>query len=601
MSALAGWVGGPEEPEVLARQRLTRMLEAVRYRGDATDLYFATGVALGSRFWLDRPKTSSLIHRDAHGAVACAGTLSPAKDAPAEYLSTLFRDEPRDLSSLDGGFAAAVWRSRAGSRAASLTLVRDPCGIHPLYFFACPGGRTFFSSELKQLLSLEEAPHELDLEVIHKYLTFSFVPGEELPIRGLRRLSAGSLLEVTLSEANVPSDPQVIRYVSLVESIDPELSEPRAAAERVRKLGKAAVRERITGEHEVALNLSGGLDSSAVGFWLRHAGQNVRAFTADFGERSVEREEAEAVAKALDMPLVRVPATGKELDPRTLERLVHRLDLPFGDPVTGPQWLLAKAASEHGIKVSFNGEGGDQLFGGWTNKPMLAHALFSGLYEGSASSDEEAYLRSYHRFYGLEDELYTPELSGRLGPKGRRRALLSPHLGDPSTPSFLNRIRKADILLKGEQNIAPRAERITSAFGIDVRMPLFDRELMETSFRIPPELKLHGASEKHVLKLALKGRLPDDIVWRRKYGMSVPVTDWTVGPLKGAVDDLLGDEALSRRGLFRPELVKRLREGRTEPNETRRRRAGEKLWCLLMLELWMRVFVDKRAELGVSR
>ena len=163
--------------------------------------------------------------------------------------------------------------------------------------------------------------------------------------------------------------------------------------------------------------------------------------------------------------------------------------------------------------------------------------------------------------------------------------------------AFLHRVRLADISLKGSQNILPRAERMAAAWGLDLRAPLFDRRLAEASFRLPPELKLHGACEKYVLKLAMARRLPEEIVWRPKLGMGVPITDLLrAKALSDRVDDLLGDESVRARGLFRPAFVRRLREGYEAPGETRRRRSGERLWALLMLEAWMRCFIDRRGE-----
>src|SRR5262249_35078603 len=120
--------------------------------------------------------------------------------------------------------------------------------------------------------------------------------------------------------------------------------------------------------------------------------------------------------------------------------------------------------------------------------------------------------------------------------------------------------------------------------------------LAEASFRLPPQLKLHGACEKYVLKLALQRALPHDIVWQRKYGMSVPITDWVLGGLAPTLEDLLGPRALAQRGLFRHEYISRLHQGHAEPHETRRRRIGERLWTLAMLEGWLRVFIDGRGK-----
>src|SRR4029079_4415489 len=181
--------------------------------------------------------------------------------------------------------------------------------------------------------------------------------------------------------------------------------------------------------------------------------------------------------------------------------------------------LLGRAARDLGLACVFSGEGGDQLFGGWTTKPMISAEIYSDLF--GEDSREETYLRSYHRFYGLEEELYTPEVLARVGTPGVRRADLAPSLSESAAESFLNRVRLADISLKGSQNILPRAERMSNAWGLDARVPLLSRSRSELACRLPPQHKLRGASEKHVLKLALQKALPTEIVWRRKYGMSV--------------------------------------------------------------------------------
>src|SRR5262249_55016270 len=151
-----------------------------------------------------------------------------------------------------------------------------------------------------------------------------------------------------------------------------------------------------------------------------------------------------------------VPVRGEDIAPLLMD-LVWKLDLPFGDAVTGPQYLLAGTAREAGLDCVFNGEGGDQLFGGWTSKPMVGGPVDGGLH--GSESREEGYRRSYHRFYGLEEQLYTPAFRESVGPPGARRALLEPHLNSDRAQTFLNRIRLADISLKGSQNILPRMDR----------------------------------------------------------------------------------------------------------------------------------------------
>jgi asparagine synthase (glutamine-hydrolysing) len=486
------------------------------------------------------------------------------------------------LDDLDGAFAAAWWD---GERRC-LTLIRDPFGVRSLYYVE-HGGVFYFASELKQLLAIPTLPTDLDYSALHKYLSFSFVPGEDVPVRGIKRLLPGKVARWQGDKLAVSP------YFTLKEQIDPELGEQKAAVRLIRTRCKEAVARRLNGESAVGLYLSGGVDSSGVGVWLKQAGVNVRAFSLDFGTKSVEKAQAQLVTQTLSIPLTWVKVGPADIAPVLLD-LVWKLDLPFGDAVTAPQYLLGRAARLTGLTAIFNGEGGDQLFGGWTSKPMISAQLYANLYE--EESREEIYLRSYHRFYGLEEQLYTPEFRTKVGPPGQRRALLHPYMQSGDASTFLNRVRLADIELKGSQNILPRMERMANAWGLDARVPLFDRALAEASFRLPPQMKLHGACEKYVLKLALQKHLPREIVWRRKYGMSVPSTDWVLGGLAGSIDDLLGEQSLARRGLFRNEFVSKLRAGKNEPNETRRRRIGERLWALLMLEAWLRVFIDGRGK-----
>jgi asparagine synthase (glutamine-hydrolysing) len=572
MSGIAGFVG-PAAPGVL-----DAMLGPISYRGDCSETATASGIGLGYRFWKGRPNKSQGVFKGPNGAlVVAAGTLAPPVVSPAETLHARLTN--RDFGGLDGAFAAARWEPRTST----LTLLRDPFGIRSVYYLE-HHGVFYFATELKQLLAIPSLPVALDEAAVHKYLTFSFFPGDATPIRGIRRLAPGHVLRFNGSISIEP-------WFELREEISP--IDQKDAARQVWHLGREAVERRLGGEDRVGLYLSGGLDSSAVGVWLKELNANVSAFTLDFGQDSVEREQAEQVAAHLSFPLERVKVDGAALF-KIFEDLVWKLDLPFGDPVTGPHYLLGRSARAAGLNAVFNGEGGDQLYGGWTSKPMVAAAVYGSAY--GEASPEQQYLKSYHRFYGLEEQLYTQSFASQVGSAGQRRALVAKHLGGDSAHALLNRIRLTDIGLKGSQNILPRAERMSNAHGLDMRVPLFDRQLEEASFRLPTELKLNGACEKYVLKLAMQNRLPDDIVWRRKFGMSVPVTDWLFGALRPLVEAHLNSKAVLHRGLFRPEFIAQLRSGTGLPSETRRRRMGEKLWTLLMLEAWLVRFVDRRGN-----
>lgn len=576
MSGICGYVGATDSAV------LERMLAVIDYRGDRTDTVHQEQVGLGYRWWGGRPGKSPAIHVEGTHWMACAGTLAPVVPSPAASLLAKLKAGALDLSDLDGAFAAAWWNNENKR----LWLIRDPFGIRSLYYTE-QNGTFYFASELKQLLAIPGLRVEVDAATLHKYLTFSFVPGEDAPVLGIRRLLPGHILR--WQDGFLHIEP----YVTLIENIDPELQDQHSAVRLIRRHCKQAIARRLSGEREVGLHLSGGVDSSGVAVWLREAGAAVHAFSLDFGETSAEKEQAQAVAEQVGIPLTFLTVNGADLEPVLMD-LVWKLDLPFGDPVTGPQYLLGRAVREAGLSVVFNGEGGDQLFGGWTSKPMISAQIYADLYE--QESREAMYLRSYHRFYGLEDQLYSPEFLTQVGTPGQRRAHLSPYLQSRDAESFYHRLRLADIALKGSQNILPRMERMSNGWGLDARAPLFDRALAEAAFRLPPQMKLQGACEKYILKLILQNELPEHIVWRRKFGMRVPITEWVLGPLAKVAQDLLGPQSIARRGLFRNEYVERLRQGQNEPYETRRRRVGERLWTLLMLEAWLRVFIDGRGR-----
>ena len=186
MSGICGWVGRAD-PTVLEA-----MLAAIEYRGDRTDSEIGERAALGYRWWDGRPGKSPGLHRDGQSLVACAGTLAPPVPSPAARLLHRLGASPHaddTLATLDGAFAAAWWDGDLER----LTLIRDPFGVRSLYYVE-QGGTLYFATELKQLLAVDAIPVAIDPAAIHKYLTFSFVPGESTPIAGIERLLPGHVL-----------------------------------------------------------------------------------------------------------------------------------------------------------------------------------------------------------------------------------------------------------------------------------------------------------------------------------------------------------------------------------------------------------------------
>jgi asparagine synthase (glutamine-hydrolysing) len=259
------------------------------------------------------------------------------------------------------------------------------------------------------------------------------------------------------------------------------------------------------------------------------------------------------------------------------------LHQPFGDSVTVPLYLLGQAAAQL-VDTVFNGEGGDQLFGGWANKPMIAAEAFGK----HGYNREAAYLQTFHRLHGLTDRFYTAAAQHAVSGL-EAGAWIRPALAALGFSSLLHRLRAANLWLKGAQNIAPRARQLAAAHGLNLQAPFFDRSLAQWTFTLPPEWLLHGACEKYLLKRAAEPYLPADIVWRGKRGMGVPTTEWCLGPLRRDVGRWLNLRRLQQAGWFEPATVKQLRHGVEVAGDFRSRRIGELLWTLLMLHLWLDV------------
>ena len=351
----------------------------------------------------------------------------------------------------------------------------------------------------------------------------------------------------------------------------------------IRDLLRASVERSLPfdGSEPVGVFLSGGLDSSLIAALARDCGARLICFTLDFGAPwDVEVEWARSVAAHLGAPIQVVDAR-PDVIARSMPAAARALDEPFGDAVVPGLWLLGKAAADS-VGIVLNGEGGDQLFGGWANKPMIAATVY-----GSSTVAEE-YLRTYHRFLGIHARLYSADFAGLV-------STVSPlawiEHGLPSEPGCppIHRLRAANIALKGFQNIAPRCALLAKCHGVSIRAPFFDSALAEATFSLPETDFLSGAIEKPVLKRIARNLLPDAVVDREKRGMGAPALEWVRGTSEVGrmVARYLGDRRLRREGRFRVDFVRSMLSGVDPTSESfRPRRLGEKLWALFFWELW---------------
>jgi asparagine synthase (glutamine-hydrolysing) len=467
-----------------------------------------------------------------------------------------------------------VWVKLESNR---LILGREAFGRVSL-FWTQQKGVIWFASQLQLLLEVIEKP-EISISGLYGYSCFSYVPNPLTAVNEVFSVPAGT--EIIWEDIDNPQFRSIYQWCESKSQIQDE----NTAVSQLQILLKNAIQTQIADlkDEPVGVFLSGGLDSSIVAALLVEAGVKVRAYTLDFGNVGIpEYPYAEQVAQFLNIPLVKVDASPGKIK-KALVPTVKALDLPFGDGVTVPLYLLNQVASGE-TQVIFNGEGGDQLFAGWTNKPLIAAGIYQSEHPNQEESFIQQYLRTFHRLWGYESRIYQPEIYAHIQGLNAQDWLLDA-LDSSFCPSLLHRLRRASLMLKGAQNIHPRATALSFAHGLVVRSPFCDLLLAEWTFQLSGELCLHGACEKYILKRAVENLLPSEIVWRQKRGMGVPLTSWCLNDYWHDIGNWLNPGILNADNCFIPDLAAQIVTGELG-GAIQGRRIGESLWLLIMWQLW---------------
>ncbi|GIU93853.1 MAG: asparagine synthetase B [Gaiellaceae bacterium] len=516
---------------------------------------------------------------------------------------------PEFPTALAGMFAVALWDASRDR----LVLARDRVGKKPLHYVVLPDGGLAFASELKALFTLPGIERELDPAALDAYLALGYVPGEEVGVAGIRRLLPGHVL--VWEDGALSTN----RYWELTPR-HRDLADEEWL-ELVRSTVRAAVRKRLVSDVPLGALLSGGIDSSVVvGLMAQESPEPVRTFTVGVAdERYDERAPARLVAEAFGTVHEEIVV---EPDPVELvARLATVLDEPLGDEAILPTLLVSEAARRH-VTVALVGDGGDESFAGYeryaalgladtiSRAPLLPatagrilRALPSGrreprstpyraarLLEAASAPPSERYGRLVEVFPpSLRAELYASELTAATGAPRSASALLGPALL-PGTAG----LQALDARTYLPDDLLVKADRASMAVSLELRSPLLDHEVLELGISLPDRLKIDGRRGKVALRRAFADLLPRETIARGKTGFGVPLGAWFRGPLRELASDLLVAGAPAR-GRFRADVVRRLLDEHTSG----RRDHGHRLWCLLVLELWERTWLDRAPSTGL--
>jgi asparagine synthase (glutamine-hydrolysing) len=519
-------------------------------------------------------------------------------DSDAEPVLHLYEEKgERCLTDLRGMFAFAIWNENDHS----LFLARDRVGKKPLYYHSRPDGSLIFASEIKAILQHRDVPRVPALSAIDQFFTLQYVPSPLTAFAGIYRLPPAHWLR--WCDGDITSE----RYWRL--RYEEKFTEPEhELREELLRLLRESVAIRLESEVPLGAFLSGGVDSSAVVAFAAEAMPGpLSTFSIGFADQKFDESEyARAVATQFGTSHHELIVT--EGAPDLLADLVWHYDQPFGDPSAVPSFHVARITRPH-VTVVLNGDGGDESFAGYHRYGINRLAPFFRLpqpmrdflytaaipasrrfgrgrfVEGRPEDLAEAYMATMVHLHPLQKPgLYSNDLSRFVESTSPALAYFRSQLSlDP-----IDRMLSTDVETYLPDDLLVKMDVATMAHSLEGRSPFLDHKLMEFAARLPSSMKRGRAGSKLLLKSALRGILPDNILDRPKMGFGVPLASWLRSSLRVLFEDTVLSNRALQRGYFNGSAIRTMFEDTLGGNDAHQ----FVLWDLLMLELWHRSFID---------
>jgi asparagine synthase (glutamine-hydrolysing) len=510
---------------------------------------------------------------------------------------------PAAVGKLRGMFAFLIWDSEKGV----LFGARDPFGIKPMFYASGPGG-VAFSSEKKSLLELSGVlgiGAEVDRAALQHYLVLQYVPEPETLHSMIRRIESGTCFTVA------PGDQPVIkRYFNPVFTPRPVngVTETERLYEEIAEVMRDSVAKHMRADVTVGSFLSGGIDSTAIAALAKQHNPNLITFTTGFERKGYsEVDVAAESAAAIGVRHVVRTVSAEEMM-AALPLIVWYLDDPVADPALVPLWFIAREARRH-VKVVLSGEGADELFGGYTiyREPLSLKpfervpgalrkamgAVSSKIPEGTRGKDllRRGALSLEQRYYGnariFRDDQVRSVLHTFDPLIGHADVTAGPYRDsvhwDPVT-----RMQHVDLFTWLRGDILVKADKMTMANSLELRVPFLDPEVFRVASRIPMEQKVTKETTKYALRQAMRGIVPPHVLNRRKLGFPVPIRLWLRDEMYEWARDIVMKSQTDAE-LDRNAVLKLLEEHRSGSLDHSRR-----IWALLVFMLWHGIFVEGR-------
>ncbi|HAB17132.1 MAG TPA: asparagine synthase (glutamine-hydrolyzing) [Verrucomicrobiota bacterium] len=616
MCGICGVIGFPKSPSGNQPQaQVEAMLQALHHRGpNAMGAAEAAGAILGATRLAVRgindpnqpsvdPTTGVIVvcngeidnHRELRQWLEDRGRPVP-KGSDVEVLPGLYLELGEAfVDRLIGAFALSVWDPRHQR----LVLARDRAGERPLFFTTGFGGLVF-ASEIAALQAADVGPLTFSELALRGYLQFGNFVAPTSPFREVEKMAPGELL---VFEAGAIRRRRYWRW--------PILTQPKQtpSLDAFDQVFREAVRRQTDVDVDFAVFLSGGLDSSLVAAVARslHPTQPLRGYTVRFREESFDEGEfATAVARRLGLEMESV-WVGPEDIPVELPALVRRVGEPLADPAWLPAALLSRAAAQN-YRMTLVGEGADELFGGYPTYLGVGVAQrfsqlpqwFRNLSRRGISmlppSDKKItvsyLLKRFVAGADLDGMVRHQLWNSNVAPEILHRLGVEPAdfpISVPASPVLLDRVQQWDLEVPLAEGLLTKADRASMSSALELRAPFLDLGVLEFAATLPPEARVRGFTTKVFLKRYAQRYLPNEIVHRRKRGLSVPLSRWLRGPLRDWAAAQLASPGLREIGL-RPTVAAEL----LRDHVARRADHARALWTLIVLGLWLDWAADLR-------
>jgi asparagine synthase (glutamine-hydrolysing) len=521
------------------------------------------------------------------------------------------------VARLRGMFAFALWDTRTRE----LLLARDPLGQKPLYYAEVTeqgGPALLFGSEIKALLVDPALRPQLNSRALHHYISLRYIPAADTLFAGINKLPAAHTL--LFRDGQIDIQPYwELTYEPKWQGSEAEL------VRRLRDLLLETVEAHLLSDVPLGAFLSGGIDSSLIAAMMATlAPDPISTFSIgvpekDFSELPYARLVAERYGTRHYEAIVSPNLVAD------LPRMIWHMDEPV-DPFAFGVFAVAQLASQH-VKVVLGGDGGDEIFAGYDRYfgnqiidyyllvptalrrhvigPMVARLPDNFSYNNrvqklrwlvamSETGADERYARSasHLRFsHAQKEALYTPALWGELGGLNSLDELLR-YFNAANAREMVDKMLFTDVKTRLADHLLMIGDRMTMAHSVEGRSPYVDKRVVEFAARLPSNLKLRGRKLKHIQREVARPYLPETLVTRPKQGFGFPLAYWFKGPLRPLMQELIASSRLAEAGLFRgaamADLLDEHAAGRVDHNY--------RLWLLLNIELWLRMFMDGMSQ-----